>query len=318
MSDIIEIEGELEAVSWRNPHLGFTVRVTDENGQVDVWRITGWSSVYAIQRTGVKRDDFKIGERVKLAGYRSGVRKNELLVSHMLLASGVEALIRPDADPRWSQDSLGGKAKWAAGTVQLQNTAEENLGIFRVWSSSGYPGGLSTTEVNRTFTESAIAARADWDPLDNFVTRCEIAGMPALMTQPHTYQFENRNDKILLHGEVWAFTRTIEMNSSAAKTDLEFPQFGRSMGHWEGRTLIVETDDIDWPYHDSQGTPQGKDVKMREEFTLSEDQGRLDYQLIITDPGTLTEPATRQTHWLAIGEEVDEWDCEPDLYTGTN
>ena len=50
-------------------------------------------------------------------------------------------------------------------------------------------------------------------------------------------------------------------------------------------------------------------VVTAERFTLSDDQGRLDYELVITDPVTFTEPATRTRTYLALDEPFDVLDC---------
>ena len=74
----------------------------------------------------------------------------------------------------------------------------------------------------------------------------------------------------------------------------------------------IETTDIDWPYFDYSGTPQSDAVSIREEFMVSEDQTRVDYLQVVTDPATFTEPATLETHWLALGEEIIPWECPTD------
>ncbi len=312
MSDAIEFEGELVSVKWRNPHLAFAVRAVDENGESTTWNVHGWGSAYSMGRTGVSREEFVVGDRVKLAGFRSSRRADEMLVSHMLLSSGVEAVIRPDAEPRWANESTGGRTNWIGDEGQIQNATAENRGIFRTWSTSGYFNSLSTTTLHYPFTEAAIAGRANWDQDDNYVTRCEPPGMPQIMSQPHPYEFVDQGDKILLRGEIWGITRTIFMDASAAGGKLEVPNLGRSIGRWDGRTLIIETTDIDWPYFDYSGTPQSDAASIREEFTVSDDQTRLDYLQTVTDPATFTEPATLETHWLALGEEIIPWVCPTD------
>ena len=75
-----------------------------------------------------------------------------------------------------------------------------------------------------------------------------------------------------------------------------------------GNRLEVTTTGIDWPYFDdSLGTPQSDRIETFETFTLGDDQQRLDYEMIVTDPDTFTEPATAmETHWLAIRESLAE------------
>ena len=66
---------------------------------------------------------------------------------------------------------------------------------------------------------------------------------------------------------------------------------------------------IDWPYFDTSGTPQSPAVEITERFALSDDQTRLDFHMTVEDPATLTAPATRQWHYLALGEEFFVVDC---------
>ena len=310
MSEALEMEGELVSLIWRNPHIRLSIKVVDENSAEKIWTIEGWGSLYTLKRTGVTRDDFKIGDKVRLAGFASTKEEQHILGTNLLLPGNIEAILRADGEPRWSQQFVGGESRWAADESKLAGIAAENRGIFRVWSPSGYIGSLSTSKIHRPFTESAVAARAGWDPVDNFVTRCEQVGMPLIMGQPHPYAFEDRGAEILIHGEVWDVTRVVDMNPDDDTVPPETPLFGRAVGHWEGSTLVVETSDVVWPYFDSRGTPQGSAVKIKEEFTLSEDQSRLTYHQTVTDPETFTEPATLEAYWLALGETLEAFECQ--------
>ena len=83
---------------------------------------------------------------------------------------------------------------------------------------------------------------------------------------------------------------------------------GYSVGHWEGDTLVVETSHIDWNYF-FFGFGLGDDVEVVERITLGEDQSRLDYTAVFTDPETFTEPARVERYWLALGETPEPYEC---------
>ena len=58
---------------------------------------------------------------------------------------------------------------------------------------------------------------------------------------------------------------------------------------------------------DSLGIPQSDLIEAFETFTLSDDQQRLDYEMIVTDPDTFTETVTAvRTYWVALGESPAE------------
>jgi hypothetical protein len=68
--------------------------------------------------------------------------------------------------------------------------------------------------------------------------------------------------------------------------------------------------DIDWRYFDDDGTPQSAEMEVVERFSLSDDETRLDYEVVMTDPQTLTEQAARYGHWVWVpGEELQACNC---------
>jgi len=303
--DIQEIEGELVAVHWVNPHVGFTVKVVNENGEEELWRVEGISNLSGMHRGGVTSDAFTIGERVRAVGSPSVRRPRDLLTTNLLLADGTEILLSRNAEPYWSEEDVNAAPSMAAsGTV---DAASENRGIFRVWSA--VPDGVGQ-RTQFPFTESAIAARDAWDPIDNFAERCEPEGMPRIMRNPHPFEFVDNGTEIAMLSELYDLVRTIHMDRSAPPADAPASPLGYSTGRWEGDTLIVATTLIDWPYFDNIGTPQTESVQMRETFTVSADQGRLDYRLTVTDPTTFSEPAVYERYWLALGESIELYDCQ--------
>lgn len=300
-----ELRGELVDVIWRNPHIGFALSVVNEDGERELWKIEGFGSIYALRRSGITETLFNIGDQVTMVGRRSNRQPQEFLASHVLLANGTEAVLQANGEPYWSGEILGGRAQWEADETETVNAAHENRGLFRVWSIPA----LADRVLHVPFTEAAIAARAMWDPLDNFAARCEPEGMPRIMINPHPFEFVDEGATIRLRVELYDLARTIHMVGSVADNTPTSP-LGYSVGHWAGTTLVVETTRVNWPYFDNIGTPQSGAVKMIERFMLSDDQNRLNYHLTITDPTTFTEPATIVGHWLALGEAITPFACE--------
>lgn len=89
------------------------------------------------------------------------------------------------------------------------------------------------------------------------------------------------------------------------------PRMGRSVGRWEGRTLVVETTDMEWRYVDDLGTPQSEDAVIEERFAMSEDGVRLDWEARIADPVNYTEPVVMEGAWTWVpGHEIMPFNCE--------
>ena len=75
---------------------------------------------------------------------------------------------------------------------------------------------------------------------------------------------------------------------------------------------MVETSRINWPLFSSRGVPQSEAVEIVERFTLSADQSRLNYHTTVNDPDTFFGLATIQGYWVALGEELEPYNCKVD------
>lgn len=298
-----EVEGEVVRVLWRNPHVRFTLRTENKNGGEEVWDLQG-VDLNSLDRRNVPHDLVQVGDTIRVTGNPSNRRAHHLLMSNVLTAAGTEILIEPTAEPLWST-AVEGRL---ADPAEPSDVGGEGRSIFRVWSTEAAARGWGTRHF--PFTAAAVAARAAWDPDDNFATRCEPEGMPRLMTNPHPFEFVDSGGAIELRSELYDLTRIIHLDGAADPAEVPPSPLGYSVGRWEGDTLIVTTSRVNWPYFDTMGTPQSDAVTYEERFWIGENPGRLNYRLTIDDPATFTEPALYERYWLALGEELQRYDCQ--------
>lgn len=300
--EVREIEGELASVTWANPHPDFTLKIINDQGEEDLWYIQVFGSLYTLTRGGVSGSLFRPGDHVRLALRPSAHRDRVFLGSHVLLANGTEVILNRAAGPRWSTKHIGGAENWGGNESQVVDTAQENQGIFRVWSPQLINPGGNMPRVQ--LTEAALAGREDYDPLHNWNTRCESPGMPIVMTGPSAFEFTDDGTTIRVRGGHYEFLRTIHMTDAKDPETQPVSPLGYSTGRWEDDTLIVETTRINWPYFDFRGTPQRETVHVLERLTLNDDQRRLAYNMTITDPETFIKPSFLSLSWLALGETL--------------
>ena len=311
----IEFEGSLVDILWRNPHPAFTVEVNG-NGQSQTWQVEGWSSLYTFDRAGITQDRFAPGDTVRVYGLASNRRPGRFLATHMLLADGTEAILRREEDPYWGErQRLGGQELWEIETgARVVDAAAENRGIFRVWS---YPSPNPQTVQHLPLTAAAEASRADWDPLENYVMRCEQKTLPGSMLTPNPYEFVDSGDTITVRGYEGDVVRTVHLADAtdpaarpADPATQPYTDQGYSIGRWEDeRTLVIRTSRINAGYLGFTGVPLTNEIEVVERYTLSEDQTRLDFHITYTDPQTFSEPATAEYYWLALGESFGQYDC---------
>ncbi len=303
---IEEVTGELVAVHWVNPHVGFEIDVIDDAGQTERWRIEGISNLGNMRRGGVGSEIFNIGEQVTFAGSVSVRRERDMLASNVLLENGTEVVLGQNEPLRWTAGNVELKPQ-PTGTNSMVDALAENRGLWRVWSN--VPDGVGQRTDFR-FSQAAIDARAEWNEIDNYAERCVDEGMPRIMRNPHPFEFIDNGDEIEIVSELYDLTRFVHMGQDEPPAGTEPSLLGYSVGRWEDETLVVTTSLISWPYFDNIGTPQSDNAWMVEEFTVSEDQARLDYRFTFNDPVYFAEPAVYERYWLALGDEIEVYDCQ--------
>ena len=311
------IEGSILSVHWRNPHPRIVLKVLDDAGQQETWDIKAWGAANLLNRLGVTGDLLSVGDHVKVAGQVSSRREYYFQGINLLLPSGLELILQPNLMPRWSpQRFVGNRARHSLLVSQSQSQLPEGSvsGIFRVWTPViTINGSGSNSTAVLPLTASAEEKKRNWDPeIDDPVLNCQAPGMPGAMSTPHPIAFEQEaEDIILIHLEEWDLTRIIYMTPRVPKEDGLLSPLGYSVGSWDSNTLIVTTTKIDYPYSIRGGIPQSMQAEIVERFSLGEDQGTLDWEAIIFDPETFTEPVTTiPTHWKWVPEEeIQPYNC---------
>ena len=314
---ITEFEGEIAEITWRNPHVYFTVEAVDGLS----WNVES-NSVSILERMGLTPDLVEPGDRVRIAGWPGRRSADRLFALNMLLPDGTELLLWPGMAARWSDDLVGSASSMAADGDRSPEAVGAANDLFRVWSSNmanpdSFPlfPDVTGEDPNYPLTAAARAAQSAWDPVaDNPFLTCEPVGMPRIMGQPYPMEFIDDGERILLRIELHDVVRTIHMNADeAAGADVRPSPSGYSRGFREGSTLVVRTTHLDWPYFDQSGIPQSTAAEILERFTPSADGTRLEYAFTITDPATFTEPVTLTKYWTWRPDaQVLPFDCNPD------
>ncbi|MGI9257328.1 MAG: DUF6152 family protein [Gammaproteobacteria bacterium] len=307
--DVRELEGTLVDVDWRNPHVRLTLRVSNYSGGEASWTLEG-AAGYILQRRGLERGLFQPGDTLRVAG-RQHTRDSTLIWLHnVLLEGGEELLMIGGVEPRWTGESLGSDQE-----LVLEDTELEDRGLFRVWSVPVLRP--ITYGEDLPYRETPPSGGLEWiERLNGYAERCEPVGMPGVMATPYPFQFIDQGVSIELLGfsNNAPIARTIHVpEDGRLPPEIEADRMGVSMGRWRSdRELVVTTTQIDWPYFDdSAGTPQSEDMVVTEFLTLSGDQTRLDYRMVVDESSLFTEPATViETYWVALGEAlVQPPDC---------
>ena len=307
----IEIEGVLTELSWSNPHVRFEVDVTNEDGAVESWYVET-SALSVLRSRGLHQNFMQIGDRIRISGAPSRRGEPEMNGRTVLLADGTEVIMALSGSPYFTDPATGNLLN-PVFSADIEERARLNAdGIFRVWSAVlRDPDSFPMFKGNYPLTEEAAAIKAAWNPTADDLLRCWEKGMPMLMIPPVPLEFVRDGEDIRIRFEEDDAERLIHMSPSAANASGESTHLGFSTGRWEGDTLVVRTTDISASEFDDRGTPQTPAIELEERFLVSDDGDRLDYRLLISDPGTFTQDFELTRYWIWRPEiVVGRWDCE--------
>lgn len=213
---------------------------------------------------------------------------------------------RPDGKP-WIGSVPGQKpGRWNGGPTTLPQGQLEKI-PFQPWARAVY----------------------DQRQIDQFEphTRCKASGVSRQFSTPYGTEFVDVQDLqriyILDMGGPNSY-RIIYMDGRSHPANLTPTNYGHSVGHWDGDTLVVETVGLNEKFWmDTRGTPHTEKLKFTERFTRT-DMNTLQYVATIDDPGAYTAPWTTTTFTMRWAANVDpfEYLCQdnnhgPELMLGS-
>ena len=153
------------------------------------------------------------------------------------------------------------------------------------------------------------AANEAGTPIATTSSKCLPEGMPVMMAGLFPIQIIHDDKNVVILGEYLQQVRRIILNQPMppiAKLDPLYQ--GHSRGHWEGDTLVVETQRVrtDVMFYD---VPHGPDMKITERIQLTAPD-RLEDQVVIEDPQVLNTPYRFTYQYKRSSYVIQEYVCE--------
>ena len=141
---------------------------------------------------------------------------------------------------------------------------------------------------------------------------CEPYGMPAMM-QVAVYPMEviQTPQQVTIIAEAFSEVRRVYIGKPQVSLDDVDPgYYGRSAGHWEGDTLVVDTIGIKESVRGYQGMPHSDKMRITERLRRTGPEA-LNDQITIEDPMVLEKPVTYTlVYKLVPNYEMVEFVCE--------
>ena len=174
---------------------------------------------------------------------------------------------------------------------------------------------------NLKLTPAGEAARARYDYLLNDPgMQCIPASITRVMHTPSPpIEIRQRGDHVEINYEFMDIHRRVPVSTTVAAKDAplavaNFPHLGRSVAHYEGETLVVESEGAAAGVHDTLGTPglpQSDRMRTVERYTA--DGNTMQAVVTNTDPEFYAQPYTVTFSYLRLPEgKILPWDCTPE------
>jgi hypothetical protein len=306
-NNVITLGGTIAEIEWINPHVRLTLETRAADGSTERWQVEG-TSVNALERWGVRRDWFAVGDTISVKGPTSRYEQKAIVGAIVQLPDSREVFLWPNVASRLKLADTGVEGLFPPPAADAA-PASADRGVFKVWTPRGRPPRDAS---DLPLTQRARELAATYRPLeDDPALKCVPPGMPVMLDTPYPVEFVDEGERIVMRLEEWDGMRTIYMKPGGGPPLQAHSPNGISFGRWEGKTLAIFTTYIDYAFLDDLGTPQSNDVTVLERYTPSDDGARLDWETTVTDPAMLTRPVTRRG-FMAFepGEKIKPYDCK--------
>lgn len=308
--NLLQLEGEVSRVFWRNPHPRIMMTVIDESGEEKEWELEMGGSVNSYAAQGLDQSFLQVGDPIKAAGVVSRRDSSSIGLLNLLMPNGEEMVNGNNRDLLWSNERLA-LTRTSLDPAAVRAAEESADGLFRVWGRR--IGRRPAQETYSHLFNQAAQARVDsyYAPTDNPELDCQ-SGIPTNMFDPTPMEIINRGDQIVIKTEEYDLERIVYMTDNRPEPSLS--NVGYSHGEWDGGTLVVYTSHIDWPTFDPYGTPQSDQMTFVERFWVAEDDSQLNYEITATDPVYLTGSIQLERAWMwQPGTVLVPFDCAAEV-----
>jgi hypothetical protein len=179
------------------------------------------------------------------------------------------------------------------------------------------PEGFKLTPAGQKVYDAAKKAAAEGKVFEDDIGQCWPAGMPLIMTRVWPIAMVQIPTAIYMVSGFMNSVRTIFLDGRKhTDPDLVVPSFnGESIGHWEGDTLVVDTQYFVPDHHWlDNGIPATEDLHIIERMRLVNNGATLETEYTMTEPKTWVGEWKWTKRFRRVNDQdITEASCLPDL-----
>jgi Family of unknown function (DUF6152) len=328
-TNVIDIEGYVTEFNFSNPHVNIYLNVTGDDGKTTRWMATD-AAATLLRRRGWTVQTVKPGQFLRITGRESRDGSPMILVQHIAELDPADGSVVRDVRGESDYQELVG----ASLALELGDGRPNFTGAWTMGPPPGGrrppgqgpggpprpgagppPGGPPGDRTPPPYNEAGTAMRAKFDPIGDPAVHCEA---PGLVRQagftPHPVRITQETDHVIFDYEEYGGRRVIALaNGNPAADGDEHTNLGRSVAHYEGDTLVIETTHLLGNYTSPLGNPLSDQATTVETYRRADDPkigAALEMTMVITDPAYLAAPWTlRWKKYYTPGYEFIKVDC---------
>jgi len=216
----------------------------------------------------------------------------------------------------FGQASIQPTAKYTPPTGPAPKTAAGKPDFSGMWERPYVPditkdgrgqvgsGELPFTPAGKKRWEAYKAEEGD------YAGACLPFGQIRSMNSPDPVQIMQSDKYFALLYEQNTWFKSVPIDGRKHR-DIVPTWFGDSVGHWEGDTLVIDTNNFNGKTRlDTIGHPHSTKMSIVEKYTRP-DMGHINYEITITDPLYYTKPiVNKRVFTLRNDWEIMEYSCE--------
>ena len=277
----VKVTGSVVQYKFANPHVYLTVQVKNPDGSTSTMEVeAGAASV--LNGLGFNKNSVSVGDVVTIVGNPARSNPDKFILGKDLFKSDGSYVPLNIA----SRSVYDGKNETATSIAGTWFSPRTEFGAFM-----GSTGKWALTDKGK-------AAASTVDPKATTQKDCIPIGAPALMFYPVANTISVQRDRVVMKVDWMDSERTIYLDGRKHPPASQTSLHGHSVGHWEGKTLVVETTNFkEHPMGISMSVPGSTQKKLTERFSVSEDGKNLIYSGVVEDPVYLAQPAQWSGKW---------------------
>jgi len=288
--DVRIYSGVVVKYGWTMPHVYLKVNGPNEAGEIVQYSIELLHPP-AMKGLGWDRDTFKPGDRITWQGAHDKDKSR-----------AYTSLI-------WAERQDGTRIGAEKGMEEVIVPSTDFTGLWRRSDVGGFKPHYTPPE-GWPLNAAGQAMVDNFDENQNPMVTCGNPGPPKSMIVPYPVSFTRpAADTLVMERELMDEKRIVWLDHAPGPG--EPSKMGYSTGHFDGDTLVVETNNFvadKWGTH--TGISSSEQKELVERFTLSDDGLYLMAEITVTDPAYFTAPVVFKHRWRKLADrEVIQAPC---------